>query len=310
MPSKKLFKPLFASLLMGVSLFSLNSDANSATRTEVKKIVIEEASISNVPAALAMAVAKVESDFQYRVRSHKGAIGVMQIMPATARSEFGISPDELWDPRLNIQLGIDFLEQLYTQYGEKWELALSHYNGGTLKGGKGPFAKPHGYTKKYVADVLRWWKRYQDQADVWGTNALASAEVKDTWVPAKTKAMSEPTSNEIEISGEVDPKRTIDTEIEYVKVIKNKNAIFKADNEIEITPKIVSEIIARDMQRLRIANKNIKSSANENVTYFTTEPLNRTNKTSGGNLNSFWDRVSHAKRTLDDFGPIKKGGNG
>ena len=49
MPSKKLFKPLFASLLMGVSLFSLNSDANSATRTEVKKIVIEEASISNVP---------------------------------------------------------------------------------------------------------------------------------------------------------------------------------------------------------------------------------------------------------------------
>ena len=54
----------------------------------------------------------------------------------------------------------------------------------------------------------------------------------------------------------------------------------------------------------------IKSSANENVTYFTTEPLNRTNKTSGGNLNSFWDRVSHAKRTLDDFGSIKKGGNG
>ena len=67
MPSKKLLKPLFASLLMGATLFSLNSDANSATRTEVKKMVIEEASISSVPAALAMAVAKVESDFQYRI---------------------------------------------------------------------------------------------------------------------------------------------------------------------------------------------------------------------------------------------------
>ena len=102
-----------------------------------------------------MAVAKVESDFQYRVRSHKGAIGVMQIMPATARSEFGINPDELWDPRLNIQLGIDFLEQLYAQYGEKWELALSHYNGGTLKGGKGALPNPMD-TQKYVADVFRW----------------------------------------------------------------------------------------------------------------------------------------------------------
>ena len=172
MPSKKLLQPLFASLLMGVSLFFLNSDANSATRTKVKKIVIEEASISNVPAALAMAVAKVESDFQYRVRSHKGAIGVMQIMPATARSEFGISPDELWDPRLNVQLGIDFLERLYAQYGQRWDLALSHYNGGTLKGGKGSLAKPHGYTRKYVADVLRWWKRYRDQADVWGLSLI------------------------------------------------------------------------------------------------------------------------------------------
>ena len=310
MPSKKLLKPLFASLLMGATLFSSNSDATSATRTEVKKMVIEEASISNVPAALAMAVAKVESDFQYRVRSHKGAIGVMQIMPATARSEFGINPDELWDPRLNIQLGIDFLEQLYARYGGKWELALSHYNGGTLKGGRGVFAKPHGYTKKYVADVFRWWKRYRDQADVWETTALANVEMKDTWVPAKTKVTSNTASNEIERSGEVDPKRTIDTEIEYVKVVKNKNAIFTADNQIEITPNIVTAIIAKDMQPLKIASKKLTSSANNEVTYFTTEPLNRTNKTSDGNLNNFWDRVSHAKKTLDDFGPIKNGGNG
>ena len=306
MPSKKLLQPLFASLLMGVSLFLLNSDANSATRTKVKKIVIEEASISNVPAALAMAVAKVESDFQYRVRSHKGAIGVMQIMPATARSEFGISPDELWDPRLNVQLGIDFLERLYAQYGQRWDLALSHYNGGTLKGGKGSLAKPHGYTRKYVADVLRWWKRYRDQADVWGTTALAGAEVKGTWVPAKTKAMPTSTSNEVAVSGEADPKRTIDTEIEYVKVVKNKNAIFTANNQIEITPPIVNEIISGGMQPLKIANKYSKGNATNNASYFTTEPLKR----SSSNLNGFWDRVSLAKRTLDDFGPIKKGGNG
>ena len=134
--------------------------------------------------------------------------------------------------------------------------------------------------------------------------------MKDTWVPARTKVTSNTASNEIEISGEADPKRTIDTEIEYVKVIKNKNAIFTADNQVEIMPKIATAIIARDMQPLKIANKNLKSSAKNEVTYFTTEPLNRTNKNSDGNLNNFWDRVSHAKKTLDDFGPIKIGGNG
>ena len=109
---------------------------------------------------------------------------------------------------------------------------------------------------------------------------------------------------------EVDPKRTIDTEIEYVKVVKNKNAIFTADNQIEITPNIVTAIIAKDMQPLKIASKKLKSSANNEVTYFTTEPLNRTSKTSDGNLNNFWGRVSNAEKNLDDFGPIKKGGNG
>jgi soluble lytic murein transglycosylase-like protein len=125
-----------AALMLGVSAFALGATAaDAATRTEVKRMVIEEARNSIVPPALALAVAKIESDFQDRVLSHKGARGVMQIMPATARGEFGVDADELWDPRLNVQLGIDFLERLHAQYGGRWELALSHYNGGTLKGG-------------------------------------------------------------------------------------------------------------------------------------------------------------------------------
>ena len=84
MPSKKLFKPLFASLLMGVSLFSLNSDANSATRTEVKKIVIEEASISNVPAALAMAVLPARSA---RHACHASASCAPAALPPAARAQ-------------------------------------------------------------------------------------------------------------------------------------------------------------------------------------------------------------------------------
>ena len=74
--------------------------------------------------------------------------------------------DELWDARLNLQLGIDYLEQLHEQYGGRWDLALSHYNGGTLRG-RGRYARPHGYTRQYVRSVYRWWQRYERRASIW-----------------------------------------------------------------------------------------------------------------------------------------------
>lgn len=123
-------------------------------------MILEEAANSRVPPALALALARVESNFAPRALSPAGARGVMQLMPKTARDVFGVREDELWNPRLNIQLGLGFLEQLYDQYGGRWDLALSHYNGGTLMGGAGAGAIPHDYTRKYVADVLRWQRIY------------------------------------------------------------------------------------------------------------------------------------------------------
>jgi hypothetical protein len=154
-----------ASLMFVGSIFATGADA--ATRAEVKRMVVEEARDSTVPTALALAVATVESNFDERALSSAGARGVMQIMPATARDVFGIAAEELWDARLNVQLGIDYLEQLQEQYGGRWDLALSHYNGGTLKGGSGASARPHSYTKKYVADVMKWSARYAEQARIW-----------------------------------------------------------------------------------------------------------------------------------------------
>ena len=130
-------------ILVLSAVTSLPSHATSYSRTEVQKIVLQEAMNSIVPPALALAVAKVESDFKANALSSAGARGVMQIMPRTARDEFGVYEDELWEARLNIQLGIDYLGQLYRQYGGRWDLALSHYNGGTLRG-RGRYAKPHG----------------------------------------------------------------------------------------------------------------------------------------------------------------------
>ncbi len=78
---------------------------NLPSRGEVKRMIVQEAELTQVPPALALALAKVESDFQINALSSAGSRGVMQIMPQTAIDEYGIDPDELWDPRLNIQIG-------------------------------------------------------------------------------------------------------------------------------------------------------------------------------------------------------------
>ena len=113
-----------------------------------------------VPPALALAVAKVESSFRADAKSSAGAEGVMQIMPATAKGVFDISADKLRDPKINVRLGVSYLERLYRQYGGRWDLALSHYNGGSLKRQNGRYVA-HSYTRGYVAKVMRYWRQFQ-----------------------------------------------------------------------------------------------------------------------------------------------------
>lgn len=159
-----------AALFVGFAwvLFSGVGNARAAvapppgsSKAAVQRILVEEALIDGiVPPTLALAVARVESDFNPAAVSHAGALGVMQIMPATARGEFGIGADRLYDPRLNARLGVAFLRKLYIAYGRRWDLALSHYNGGSLTR-VGEQWMPHSYTRGYVGKVMRYWNAYQ-----------------------------------------------------------------------------------------------------------------------------------------------------
>ena len=76
----------------------------------------------------------LKSNFDAGAESNVGARGVMQIMPATAASEYAIHPDLLWDARINIRLGIHFLDRLLKRYHGRTDLALSFYNGGSRVG--------------------------------------------------------------------------------------------------------------------------------------------------------------------------------
>jgi soluble lytic murein transglycosylase-like protein len=155
---------MFKRIVMALALLAPLHLQAMETPIDIQRMVIEEAMNSRVPPALALAVARVESNFEPRAESPVGARGVMQIMPKTARDVFGVHESQLWNARLNIRLGLNFLEQLHDQYGQRWDLALSHYNGGTLAGGSGAAAVPHDFTRKYIADVQRWQRYYESPA--------------------------------------------------------------------------------------------------------------------------------------------------
>ena len=134
----------------------------STDRAAIQLLVAEEARRMAVPVSLALAVAHAESSFDPRAESHKGARGVMQIMPATARGEYGVAPDLLWHPRINVRLGLHFLRRLLDRYRGRVDLALSYYNGGSAVGDL-PYARVIPATARYVARVQRLRRHYSRQ---------------------------------------------------------------------------------------------------------------------------------------------------
>jgi soluble lytic murein transglycosylase-like protein len=134
--------------------------AKSEKRAAVINLIRQEARNMGVSVPLALAVAHAESYFNPRAESHVGARGVMQIMPATSRSEYGIHPDLLWDARINIRLGLHFLRRLLDRYQGRVDLALSYYNGGSRVGDL-PNARVIPATRKYVRKVLRLKREYR-----------------------------------------------------------------------------------------------------------------------------------------------------
>jgi soluble lytic murein transglycosylase-like protein len=116
-------------------------------------IINESLKTTHVRPSLALAVAKTESDFRPHVVSHAGAVGIMQIMPATAFGLYKIKRAELFNPQINIRVGVRFLDHLIKKYNGRIDLALSHYNGGSavMKNGN---ARVLPYTRNYVTRVL------------------------------------------------------------------------------------------------------------------------------------------------------------
>jgi soluble lytic murein transglycosylase-like protein len=114
-------------------------------------IIDKVAKEQDVDAKLVRAVIQVESAYQRTARSRKGAMGLMQLMPATARQYAVADP---YDPASNIEAGIKHLKGLLQRL-PRLELALAAYNAGEAAVQKFRGIPPYPETRDYVSRILR-----------------------------------------------------------------------------------------------------------------------------------------------------------
>jgi soluble lytic murein transglycosylase-like protein len=124
--------------------------ASSAKSAPYEAMIAEHARREQVAADLVRAVIQVESAFNPIAVSSKGAMGLMQLMPATAR-ELGVRNP--FDPNQNIRGGTTYLRRLLDRYDGNVELALAAYNAGMGNVDKHGDVPPFKETKNYVKKV-------------------------------------------------------------------------------------------------------------------------------------------------------------
>lgn len=113
----------------------------------------------DVPVPLIAAVIKAESDFDPYARSHAGARGLMQLMPATWAELGGIGSP--YNAGMNIRLGTKYLRELMDQFRGNLRLTIAAYNAGPGAVKKFRRVPPYRETRRYVPKVLAYYREYK-----------------------------------------------------------------------------------------------------------------------------------------------------
>ena len=144
-----------------------------------QELITTHARANGIPAALVASVIMHESKFAENAKSHRGALGLMQIMPETGKwiagelSDESFSPEDLKNPETNIRYGTWYLGWLLRDFGGNEALALAAYNAGRStvrewaeeRGWRDDFDDaddiPYEETRLYVRRVLKDRKNYE-----------------------------------------------------------------------------------------------------------------------------------------------------
>jgi hypothetical protein len=134
---------------------SYSEERGALFGTEFDAIIEKAAREYDIDASLVSALIRAESNYQPRALSRKGARGLMQLMPATAKR---LAVKQPFDPASNVRGGVKYLRELVDRFGNRPELVLAAYNAGEgaveTYGGVPPYRE----TMTYVDRILGWWK--------------------------------------------------------------------------------------------------------------------------------------------------------
>jgi hypothetical protein len=144
-------------------------------------LIEKAARAENLDASLVSALIRAESNYEPRAVSRKGARGLMQLMPATAKR---LSVRRPFDPESNVRGGVRYLRELVERFGHRPDLVLAAYNAGEgaveTYGGVPPYRE----TVAYVSRIMSWWQPRSAAVAADSRSALASSAASADASPA------------------------------------------------------------------------------------------------------------------------------
>lgn len=157
--------PIFADML--------NSYGTSSTAVDLDAVFENAGRTYNINPNLLKAVARAESNFNTYATSRAGAMGIMQLMPGTAK---GLGVEDAYDPVQNIMGGAKYLRNMLDRYNGDISLALAAYNAGPGNVDKYGGIPPFKETQNYVPKVLSYFSDGPITAGMAEYNASSSSE--------------------------------------------------------------------------------------------------------------------------------------
>jgi soluble lytic murein transglycosylase-like protein len=131
-------------------IVTANFRGTLTTAADIDSAIEQAAARHNVDPNLVRAVVKVESNFNPNAVSRKGAMGLMQLMPSTARQ---LKVNNPFDPEQNVDAGVRHLKQLLESYGGDIKLTLAAYNAGAGAVARSSGVPRYAETQNYVRRI-------------------------------------------------------------------------------------------------------------------------------------------------------------
>ena len=133
---------------------------DQASKDPYMPIILAAANQYKVNPAIIRAIIMAESNYNPKAVSKKGARGLMQLMPRTARS---LGVKDSFNPEQNIHAGVKYFSQLLNKFNGDPSLALAAYNAGSRKVKKYNGVPPFKTTKRYIKKVFKYQKLFEQE---------------------------------------------------------------------------------------------------------------------------------------------------